>query len=204
MKRKERIMEAIKIGVIGIGLVITVQFYNAIYSKDIKVVKSTPTPIPTSTATLIPTSTPTPTVTPIVSHKATPTSKPSYASRGTARSKAIKMRATAYDLSVASCGKTRTNKQYGITKTGVRATVRHTVAVDPKFIPLGTKLYIEFPESDSFRNGIYHAEDTGNKVLGNIIDIYLGEDEIGEKYVKHAVDNFGCKPVSVYILKGGS
>ena len=51
------------------------------------------------------------------------------------------------------------------TATGVKAKPNHTVAVDPKVIPYGTKLYI---------NGtVYVAEDCGGAVKGNIIDIYF-------------------------------
>lgn len=56
----------------------------------------------------------------------------------------------------------------GITYTGTKATVGRTVAVDPVFIPLGSWLYIE-----GF--GWRRAEDTGGKVKGNVIDIYVGE-----------------------------
>jgi 3D (Asp-Asp-Asp) domain-containing protein len=56
----------------------------------------------------------------------------------------------------------------GITYTGTKATVGRTVAVDPAVIPLGSWLYIE-----GF--GWRRAEDTGGKVKGNVIDIYVGE-----------------------------
>ncbi len=117
--------------------------------------------------------------------------------------KPIKMRATAYDLSVESCGKSRNHKEYGITRTGTRATPKRTVAVDPNTIPLGSLLYIEFPEEESKRNGIYVAEDTGNAVKGDIIDIYLGEDEPGSDYVHKKCIEWGHKHVEVYILRKG-
>lgn len=51
------------------------------------------------------------------------------------------------------------------TSTGTIATANHTVAVDPKVIPYGTKLMI---------NGvIYTAEDRGGAVKGRHIDIYF-------------------------------
>lgn len=52
----------------------------------------------------------------------------------------------------------------GITATGTKVTVGRTIAVDPKVIPYGTKVYIE-----GF--GWRVAEDCGGAVKGNHIDI---------------------------------
>ena len=109
--------------------------------------------------------------------------------------------ATAYDLSVASCGKSRNHPEYGITASGIRAKTNRTVAVDPKVIPLGTYLYIEFPEEYSDRNGIYVAEDTGSAIKGNKIDIFLGEDKPGENTINKECFKFGKQQVKVFILK---
>lgn len=51
------------------------------------------------------------------------------------------------------------------TSTGATATSSHTVAVDPRVIPYGTKLMIE--------GVIYTAEDRGGGVKGNHIDIFF-------------------------------
>lgn len=52
----------------------------------------------------------------------------------------------------------------GRTSSGTMAVSRRTVAVDPKVIPMGSRLLI---------NGqVYTAEDTGGGVKGNHIDIY--------------------------------
>ncbi|MCI8326502.1 MAG: hypothetical protein HFI37_01840 [Lachnospiraceae bacterium] len=68
---------------------------------------------------------------------------------------------TAYEASVVSCGKFAD----GITKTGTRVAAGRTVAVDPRLIPLGSKVII---------NGhTYTAEDIGGKVKGRHIDIYM-------------------------------
>jgi len=108
----------------------------------------------------------------------------------------LDMRATVYDLSVESCGKTRDHPEYGITRSGVKATKNRTVAVDPKVIPLGSKLYITFPEKYKFMNGNYVAEDTGGAIKGNKIDIFLGES-VDRDYMME----FGIQPVKVKLIK---
>jgi 3D (Asp-Asp-Asp) domain-containing protein len=112
------------------------------------------------------------------------------------------MIATAYDLSVVSCGKKRKHKEYGITFTGTKATVKRTVAVDPDTIPLGSRLLLVFEEGKYAKyNGEYIAEDTGSDVKGNIIDIFLGEDKPGSNVIAKEVDDFWSKQVIVYIIK---
>lgn len=54
-----------------------------------------------------------------------------------------------------------------ITKTGICARAGRTIAVDPKVIPLGSRVYIE-------GIGERVAEDTGGGVKGHHIDLYLG------------------------------
>jgi len=54
-----------------------------------------------------------------------------------------------------------------ITATGTAARAGRTVAVDPKVIPLGSKIYIE-------GLGERIAEDIGGGVKGHHIDVYLG------------------------------
>lgn len=54
------------------------------------------------------------------------------------------------------------------TATGTRCTEGRTIAVDPRVIPLGSKVYIE-----GF--GDFIAEDTGGAIKGNKIDIYLSD-----------------------------
>ena len=54
-----------------------------------------------------------------------------------------------------------------ITATGTAARAGRTVAVDPRIIPLGSKIYIE-------GLGERIAEDVGGGVKGHHIDVYLG------------------------------
>ena len=59
------------------------------------------------------------------------------------------------------------------------------VAVDPKVIPLGTRIEIK-------DMGIYVAEDTGGKIKGNRIDIYFNS--------KEEAKNFGMKGIWIKIM----
>jgi 3D (Asp-Asp-Asp) domain-containing protein len=112
----------------------------------------------------------------------------------------LQMVATAYDLSVKSCGKSPSHPAYGITRTGTRATIGRTIAVDPSIIPLRSKLYITFPEEYKNLNGIYIAEDTGSKIKGKKIDIFFGEDSPGDLTVNSLAKKFGLQVVDVYVL----
>ena len=55
-------------------------------------------------------------------------------------------------------------KSDGVTATGTQATAGRTIAVDPKVIPLGTEVIIDGQS--------YIAEDTGEAIKGNKIDIF--------------------------------
>ena len=97
---------------------------------------------------------------------------------------------TAYCGCTKCCGRNAKRGENGewlaITRTGVRAQKNHTISVDPKVIPLGSKVRIG--------SIIYTAEDTGGKwVQGNHIDIYLGDHE--------AAKQFGCQRAEVYLIK---
>jgi uncharacterized protein YabE (DUF348 family)/3D (Asp-Asp-Asp) domain-containing protein len=85
--------------------------------------------------------------------------------------------------------KTLTVKAYaysggGKTAMGTKARVG-VIAVDPKIIPLGTKVYVE-------GYGYAVAEDTGGNIKGNTIDCYMKTES--------ACINWGIKKVKVYIL----
>ena len=57
-----------------------------------------------------------------------------------------------------------------ITSTGKKPRPYHTLAVDPKIIPYGTRVYI--PEF----NKVFIAEDCGGAIKGNRIDIYMNNE----------------------------
>ena len=103
------------------------------------------------------------------------------ASRDGLRLRAIQMIATAYDPGPRSCGKWAS----GRTACGMRAG-KGVVAVDPRFIRLGTKLYV-----DGY--GFCVAGDTGGAIKGNRID--LGFNTYSEAI------RFGRRVVTVYILE---
>lgn len=117
-----------------------------------------------------------------------------------AKPESIRMRATAYDLSKESCGKSPKHPLYGITCTGTRATVGRTVAVDPDVIPLGSRVSIRFPAEYSQLDGIYIAEDTGRLIKGDSIDIFFGEDKAGSRKVYESAMQFGVRYVDVKVL----
>ena len=112
----------------------------------------------------------------------------------------LRMRATAYDLSAASCGKDKGHPEYGITFSGTRATVGRTVAVDPEVIPLGSSVRITFPQEYSYMDGVYVAEDTGRLIKGNSIDIFFGEDKNGSMEINKKAMQFGVRYVDVEII----
>lgn len=69
------------------------------------------------------------------------------------------------------------------------------IAVDPDVIPLGTEVYIEFPDGDwAHLSGIYKAHDVGGAVNGNIIDMY-------RDWSDHEALAFGRRDVNVYIVQ---
>lgn len=65
------------------------------------------------------------------------------------------------------------------------------IAVDPKVIPLGTRMYI-VSNDGRYIYGIAVAEDTGGSIKGNKIDLYF--DSVAE------CDTFGIRPCTVYFL----
>lgn len=95
-------------------------------------------------------------------------------------SKVLQMTATAYAPGPQDNGKWG-NRTYvgGLVRKGV-------VAVDPRVIPLGTRLWVE-------GYGPAVAEDEGSAIVGNRIDLAFNSSPEAE--------NYGIKPVKVYVLK---
>lgn len=107
--------------------------------------------------------------------------RPELASRGGTRVRTLRMLATAYDPGPRSCGRYAD----GRTANGMKAQ-KGVVAVDPRVIPLGTKLYVE-------GYGYCIAADTGGAIKGNKIDLCY--NTYGEAI------HFGRKYVTVHVLK---
>ena len=107
------------------------------------------------------------------------TKKGTVAPNGKNAKRVIVMQATAYDPTAGSK-----------TAMGTRARVG-AVAVDPKVIPLGSKLYIE--SMDGFASyGYATAEDTGGAIKGNRIDLFYNSNA--------EANRFGRRNVKVYVL----
>lgn len=74
-----------------------------------------------------------------------------------------------------------------VTAMGTPVTPWYTVAVDPRVIPLGSKLRIEG------YNGIFVAQDTGSAIRGSILDLAVGS--------KSEANRFGIQYRKVYLVK---
>ncbi|MCR4902426.1 MAG: 3D domain-containing protein [Butyrivibrio sp.] len=82
---------------------------------------------------------------------------------------------TAYDACLLCCGKTD-----GITASGTKCYSGRTIAVDPDVIPIGSKVVIA--------GYVFVAEDTGSKVKGNHIDLYMETHELARNFGKQTAD----------------
>lgn len=80
---------------------------------------------------------------------------------------------------------------WNITYTGTEAQVG-TVAVDPNFIPLGTKMYIVSADGE-YVYGYCIAEDIGGAIKGKIVDLYFNT-------YQECIE-FGRRDVKIYILE---
>ncbi|HOJ09174.1 MAG TPA: 3D domain-containing protein [Clostridiales bacterium] len=104
--------------------------------------------------------------------------------------KVIDARATAYTASFKDTGKNPDHPYFGITYTGVKVK-KGIIAVDPKVIPLGSRVYIEgIGKTPDY--GYALAADIGGGVKGNMVDLYMDTQK--------EADNWGIRKVKVYIL----
>ena len=90
----------------------------------------------------------------------------------------MKVKATAYTGSPAEGG--------DMTYLGTKCREGYTIAVDPKVIPLGTRVYI--PQF----NKVFVAEDTGSAIKGRKIDIFMNS--------YNAAIKWGIREIDIIIL----
>lgn len=100
-------------------------------------------------------------------------------------SRMIEMEGTAYTDSPAE------NGGYTVTALGTPLK-RGVVAVDPRVIPLRTKVYVVSSDG-SYVYGVASAEDTGGAIKGNKIDLCIPSEA--------ECNRFGRRSVKVYILE---
>lgn len=108
-------------------------------------------------------------------------------------SKVINVRASAYSLTFKETGKKPGDKYFGITATGMDLTKmqKGVIAVDPRVIPLGSKVYVEI--SGKTRDyGYAIAADVGGGIKRDKIDLFFSDASITESW--------GRKKARVYIL----
>lgn len=98
----------------------------------------------------------------------------------------LHVKSTAYTKTDAGCNDT--------TATGTKVRVG-TVAVDPKVIPYGTRMFIVSDDGE-YIYGIGTAEDCGGAIKGDRIDLYFDTTE--------ECFQFGIRNCTVYILGGGA
>lgn len=96
-----------------------------------------------------------------------------------------------YDTITVTCTAYSCEGYEGITATGTLARVG-AVAVDPRYIPLGTKMYI-VSNDGQYVYGYCVAEDTGGLIKGYKIDLYF--DTVDECW------EFGVRTCTVYVLR---
>ena len=80
----------------------------------------------------------------------------------------------------------------GETADGDVTKYRQTIAADPNVIPLGSRVQIK---GAGHWSGIHTVTDTGRKVRGNSVDIFIPDAAVAKE--------FGKKAVRVRILKAG-
>ncbi len=109
---------------------------------------------------------------------------PEQAAAEASAERVIEMTATAYAPGP------HDNDQWG-SKTHLGTEVRPgVIAVDPRVIPLGSRVMIKYPDGHT-EHAV--AEDTGGAIKGQRIDV--------AKWTVAEANHFGIKPVKVYVMK---
>ena len=107
----------------------------------------------------------------------------------------ISATATAYCLCQKCCGKTPSHPSYGYTASGIKivpGTGIKVIAVDPKVIPLGTKVYVD-GLNGAWDYGYAIAADTGSAIKNLKIDLYM--DTHSEAL------SWGRRSVNIYVVE---
>lgn len=99
---------------------------------------------------------------------------------------------TMYTTDPSECSKQKSHPFFGVTFSGHKAVPNRTVAVDPNIIPIGSVII------DIETNQIYIADDTGNKVKGKHIDLFVGPSTSANK---KKMDAWGCKNRQYIIIE---
>jgi len=108
---------------------------------------------------------------------------------------------SAYDLSVASCGKSRSSKGFGMTASGfslrnLSRSSAMTIAADTRILRMGARVFIEFKSTRlQGYNGYYTVRDTGGAIHGYKLDLFMGDSAHQE-----AMD-FGVQKALVRVVK---
>lgn len=100
----------------------------------------------------------------------------------------IHLTGTAYSITMQDCGKLD-----GITASGRKVKDNWTIAVDPKVIPLGSILYLEFPVKFAHMNGYYRAQDVGGAIKGYRVDVFISD--------VNKAKAFGVVPIKATIIE---
>lgn len=102
-------------------------------------------------------------------------------------------KASFYSLGIESTGKRPGQSGYGITASGRAVQKDITIAVDPKQIPLGSWVEIQFPDGHVEKR---RADDTGSAIKGRKIDVYISNA------TEKQLNQLGIQQIKIKVLKG--